>query len=63
MRTWIGVEVFFQEDNTLSVEEAAPPALLPPKEVVLASGKTTPWASQDIPGYPCIDFVDWDNPG
>ena len=28
-----------------------------------ASGKTTPWASQDIPGYPGIGFVDWDNPG
>ena len=28
-----------------------------------SSGKTTPWASQDIPGYPCIDFVDLDNPG
>ena len=27
------------------------------------SEKTTPWASQDIPGYPGIDFVDWDNPG
>ena len=27
------------------------------------SGKTTPWASQDIPGYPGTDFVDWDNPG
>ena len=28
-----------------------------------ASEKTTPWASQDISGYPGIDFVDWDNPG
>ena len=27
------------------------------------SGKTTRWASQDIPGYPGTDFVDWDNPG
>ena len=27
------------------------------------SGKATPWASQDNPGYPDIGFVDWDNPG
>ena len=25
--------------------------------------KKTPWASQDIPGYPSIGLVDWDNPG
>ena len=34
-----------------------------PAHVGPASGKTTPWASQDIPGYPGIDFIDWDNPG
>ena len=28
-----------------------------------SSGKATPWASQDNPGYPSIGFVDWDNPG
>ena len=28
-----------------------------------ASGKTTPWASQDDPGYPGIENVDWDSPG
>ena len=26
-------------------------------------GKATPWASQDIPGYPGIENVDRDNPG
>ena len=30
---------------------------------ILTSGKATAWASQDNQGYPCIGFVDWDNPG
>ena len=28
-----------------------------------ASEKTTPWASKDNLGYPCIEHVDWDNQG
>ena len=28
-----------------------------------ASGKATPWASQNNPGDPNICFVDWDDPG
>ena len=37
--------------------------LLNAAEAVKTSGKATPWASQDNPGYPSIGFVDWDNPG
>ena len=33
------------------------------RAVMVASEKTTPWASQDILGYLGLNFVDWDNPG
>ena len=33
------------------------------RSFVFSSGKATPWATQDNPGYPSIGFLDWDNPG
>ena len=32
-------------------------------EGIMPSGKTTGWASRDIPGYPSTSFLKWDIPG
>ena len=69
LSSWDKYLVFFgkhQHTHThllLLISDVCAHRLLSYDQRKFSSGKTTPWASQDIRGYPSIGFVDWDDPG